>query len=95
MAGTGRGPRPKCVIRGEPWWDFGYEYEWEGRTYCFHICARSREEADARLKRLPLARFYGQIDGGPIPALPGAKLYVRLVVWLRNLRQRLAGRRRP
>ena len=77
--------KPASIYNGEPWWDFLYEYDWEGVTYGFAICARSQDEADARLKRLPLARFVGQADGKPIPATPAASLYVRLLTLWRNL----------
>jgi len=75
-------PKPIAVIDGEPWWNFLYEYDWEGKTYGFDICARSQEEADARLKRLPMARYKGQADGKPIPAYRG--WYVPLLVWWRG-----------
>jgi hypothetical protein len=79
------GIKPACVIDGEPWWNYLYEYDWEGNTYTLPICARSREEADARLKRLPLARYDGQADGQPIPVNLTTGVYVRLLVWWRNL----------
>lgn len=85
-------PKPRCIIDGEPWWGFLYEYDWEGKTYGFDIVARSEEEAHARLKRLPLARFLGKQDGGEIPVrLPpwlGGALMIRLTVWYRNWVQR-------
>lgn len=82
-------PKPACVIDGDQWWNFLYEYNWEGASYTFSICARSREEADARLKRLPLARYVGQADGNPIPAWRGWT--VPFVVWLRNKFRREGG----
>lgn len=81
-------PRPAAIIDGEPWWAFLYEYDWEGARYGFEIRARSREEADARLKRLPLARYLGQMDGESIPANAERGivwLYVCLKTWWRNL----------
>ncbi len=77
--------KPAMVIDGEPWWHFLYEYDWEGKTYGFEICARSEQEANARLKRLPLARYAGQADGGPIPVNAVTGFYVRSLVWWRNL----------
>jgi hypothetical protein len=77
--------KPSCVIDGEPWWNFCFEYDWEGKTYGFDICARSQEEAEARLMRLPLARYVGQMDGKPIPITHGGFL-VPLIVWWRNWR---------
>jgi hypothetical protein len=73
-------------VDGEPWWHFLYSYDWEGKTYVFAICARSSEEANARLKRLPLARFDGQADGNPIPANAATGIYVRALIWWRNWR---------
>lgn len=82
-----REPKPIMIdADGVPWWNWLYSYEWEGATYSFSICARSREEADARLKRLPLARYDGQQDGSPIPFVAGGFL-VPLIVWWRNLRR--------
>lgn len=80
-------PKPACIVDGEPWWNFLYSYHWEGSDYSFSICARSREEADARLKKLPLARYQGQQHGNDIPAYPGTGLFVRLSCWLRNIAQ--------
>lgn len=79
------GPAPCHVsATGERWWNWCYEYDWGGSTYGFEIAARSKEEADARLKRLPLARYVGQQDGNDIPYGPGVGLWVRLKVWWRN-----------
>ena len=83
---TIREPKPACVIGGEPWWNFLYAYHWGGRTYEFSICARSKEEADARLKVLPLARYEGQADGNPIPVNVFTGIYVRALVRWRNWR---------
>lgn len=86
-------PKPRCIIDGEPWWGFIYEYDWEGKTYGFTIVARSEEEAHARLKRLPLARYEGKQDGGDIPLgrmpLWAATSWLALVCWWRNWRQRV------
>lgn len=80
-------PRPTQIDSdGTKWWRFLYEYDWEGATYGFAIVARSQEEADARLKRLPLARRLGTQDGEDIPMSRGG-LLVPLVVWWRNLRR--------
>lgn len=81
-------PKPVHVdADGARWWRWGYEYDWEGARYAFDIVARSKEEADARLKRLPLARYVGQMDGGPVPISRGGVL-VPIVVWWRNFRSR-------
>ena len=71
-------------VDGTKWWNYLYEYDWDGKVYGFDICARSPEEAHARLKRLPLARYMGQGDGGPVPISHGGFL-VPLIVWWRNL----------
>ena len=76
-------PKPVCTIDGEPWWDFLYEYDFDGATYSFHVRARSAEDAHARMKKIALARYLGQSDGGPIPLWRGGFL-VPLVVWWRN-----------
>lgn len=82
------GPKPVMVDSdGAPWWNFCYEYTWEGKTYGFAVCARSREEADARLLRLPLARYVGQMHGGPISVVAGGWLVPLLCRW-KNWRQR-------
>jgi len=70
---------------GREWWHFLYEYDWDGSTWCFAICALSKEEADARLKRLPLARYVGQRDGNPIRANAATSIYVRAWTFIRNL----------
>jgi|GEM_PF-7091089 len=78
-------PKPiRTDADGTNWWAFLYVYEWDGATYCFDIVAKSKEEADARLKRLPLARYIGQGCGGPIPLRRG--WHVPLLVWWRNWR---------
>lgn len=84
-------PKPVQIdADGTRWWNWLYDYDWEGKTYCFAICARSKEEADARLKRLPLARLVGQQDGEGIPFMRGGFL-VPLIVWWRNLIRREGG----
>jgi hypothetical protein len=79
--------KPVCTINGEPWWDFLYEYEFDGATYGFNVCARSADEAHARMKKIALARYLGQSDGGPVPLHRGG-LLVPLIVWWRNWRLR-------
>jgi hypothetical protein len=78
-------PAPAMIIKGEPWWHFSYEYDFEGSTYAFDVCARSEAEAHARMKKIALARYLGQLDGNPIPAWRGG-LLVPLIVWWRNFR---------
>jgi hypothetical protein len=40
---------------------FGFEYEYEGTQYAFHIVAESREEAEGRLAALSHAQFIGEL----------------------------------
>ena len=83
-------PKPKFIIDGEPWWNFLYEYDFEGSTYAFDICARSAAEADARLKKIAFARYLGQGDGKPIPVSRGGFL-VPIIVWWRNFKKHIGG----
>lgn len=78
-------PKPVTIINGEPWWNFLYEYDFEGKTYGFDVCARSSDEADRRMKKIALARYVGQADGAPIPIGRGGFL-VPLICWWKNLR---------
>lgn len=71
-------------IDGEDWYDYLYEYDWDGGMYSFKICARSIDEAEARLRRLPLARFAGVV-GDEIPVTTTARVTTPLKVWWRNL----------
>lgn len=84
-------PKPAAIVNGEPWWDFVYDYDMEGTTYSFHVRARSYADADARLKKMALARCMGQCDGRPIPLLAGGFL-APLIVWWRNARIRWGSR---
>lgn len=79
-------PRPVRVDDdGTKWWRWMFEYDWQGATYTFDIVATSREDAEDRLRRMPLARYVGQMDGEPTPAWRGW-LSVPLAVWWRNMR---------
>ena len=84
--------RPACTIDGEPWYDFLFEYDWDGAAYGFEICARSEEEARARLRFLPLARYMGPGERIDLPAVPFARMWapwwLTLKCTWRNLRQR-------
>lgn len=92
---TDREPTPIMIEPdGTKWWFFMYSYDWEGKTYAFDICARSKEEADARLKRLPLARFDGQGDGGRIKVNLLTRFAVPFAVWWRNVVHRITARAR-
>ena len=76
-------PKPATIINGEPWWNWLYEYEFEGATYSFSVMARSQIEAHARMKKIALARYVGQADGNPVSLSRGGWL-VPFVVWWRN-----------
>lgn len=76
--------KPAEIINGEPWWEFLYEYEFEGETYSFSVRARSQIDAHHRMKKIALARYVGQMDGKPIPAYRG--WLVPFVVWFRNFK---------
>lgn len=64
---------------------FLYQYHYNGGTYVFHIPADTRKEADERLKLISGAAFLGD-QAVEIRAFPGVGLWVRLVVWWKNLR---------
>ena len=80
-------PKPAMWIDGEPWWRFHFSYDFDGKSYGFHVPARSADEAHERMKKIALARYDGQDCGGPIPLLLGGFL-VPLIVWWRNRKQR-------
>jgi hypothetical protein len=86
--------KPACVIDGVLWYDFLFEYDWEGKTYGFNICARSEDEAMGRLKRLPLARLLGPSERMSVPdnALTRWLMphWLTFVCWWRNQRKRKA-----
>ncbi|MDO9381844.1 MAG: hypothetical protein Q7T86_03180 [Hyphomicrobiaceae bacterium] len=81
--------KPAAVIDGVAWYDYSFSYDWEGHKYGFEICARSEDEARARLKRLPLARFEGACMRIAYRG-PWTHLTVRVMCWWMNLRQRAA-----
>lgn len=76
--------KPAMTINGEPWWHYHFEYDFDGATYAFDVPARSEAEAHARMKKIALARYLGQADGGPIPLSRGGWL-VPIIAWWRNL----------
>jgi hypothetical protein len=78
------GNKPAMVINGEPWWRYSYEYDFDGGTYAFDVVAKSEIEAHARMKKIALARFVGQMSGNPIPVSRGGFL-VPIICWWRNL----------
>ena len=84
-------PAPFAIINGEPWWNYIYDYRFDGADYSFHIPARSKAEADARLSQMSLARYEGKMHGNPIPANPATGIWARLFVWWRNRSAQLRG----
>lgn len=76
------------VVNGEPFWNFHFEYDFDGSTYAFCVPARSEVEAHARMKKIALSRYKGQGDGAPTPLRAGG-FFVPLIVWFRNWRQSL------
>jgi hypothetical protein len=84
--------KPACIINGEPWWNFHFSYDFDGKSYAFHVPARSEAEAHARMKKIALARYDGQGCGGPIPLWRGG-FFVPLIVWWRNATSRKAAGR--
>lgn len=63
-----------------------FEYFHEGSKWSFEIHATSAEDAQARVNKLPLAKYLGILEM-KIPAYPGGGLLVRLVCWWKNLWQ--------
>lgn len=61
-----------------------YEYHHDGSQWTFEIVARSAEDAQARVDKMPLAKQLGTLEM-KIPAGPGAGLFVRLFCWWKNL----------
>lgn len=76
-------PKPYCVVDGKPHWNFLYEYDFDGDTYTFFVVATSRAEADARMKKIALARYVGQADGRPQSG-PCVPIHAPLLVAWRN-----------
>jgi len=75
--------KPAAIISGEPWWNFLYEYDFDGSTYSFSVCARSLREAEERMKKIAFARYVGQGDGQPVKIWRGGWM-APLIVWWRN-----------
>ena len=80
-----RQPKPAAVVNGIPWWDYLYEYDMDGATFSFSVRATSEVDAAARMRKIALARYVGQMDGQPVPLSRGGFL-APLVVWWRNLK---------
>ena len=59
-----------------------FEYFHNDSWWAITICASSEEDARARMKKLPLAKFLGTVQG-KIPAQFG--WLARLVCWWKNL----------
>lgn len=77
--------KPAFIVDGSPWWNYVFEYDFEGSTYVFSVPARSEREAFERMKKIALARHLGVMDGTPVPAFLG-QWYVPFLVWCRNLK---------
>lgn len=76
---------PNKTDAGEPTWlHYGFEYDWDGKTYEIDIPARSEQEARERLKRLPLARYVGVAYSEPKPLSLWAAITMPLTVWVLN-----------
>lgn len=62
-----------------------FEYFHEGSRWSFEIPANSLEDAQARVNKLPLAKYVGVLEM-KIPAyVPGAGLFVRFWCWWKSL----------
>ena len=95
---------PAAVIDGEAWYDFLFDYRYDGATWGTEIRARTWEEAEARLHRMSSGSILGVRQGKPIPAHPsvapvmGALLSLRCLydtAWDRTtrwLRRQVGGR---
>lgn len=57
----------------------------EDSRWSFQIPAASVEDAQARVNKLPLAKYLGVLHATIPAAAPGAGLFVRLWCWWRNL----------
>jgi len=68
------------------WPIFTFSYRYKGSDWGFELPAEDFEDAKARLAAI---YFSGKLDGrlgGTIPAsIPGASLWVRMIVFVRNL----------
>lgn len=58
-----------------------FEYDHDGSRWSFEIKATSVEDAEARVQRLPWARYVGELQG-ILPAPLG--FVARLLCWWRN-----------
>jgi hypothetical protein len=70
------------------WPTWLFEYDYEGKTWCFHLPARTAQEAQDRVKRLALyGRFCGELYATiPVPEVAAApmSLLARLFCWWKN-----------
>lgn len=68
------------------WPIFIFSYRYKGKSWSFEFPAEDFEDAEGRLAAI---HFNGKLDGqlgATIPALiPGASLWVRTIVFFRNL----------
>lgn len=74
----------------DQWKDYLCSYPFGRNGAQWSLTIRARSEAEA-LERLKAIGGWGTVDGqlmATIPAYPGAGLFVRAFVWLRNLFRR-------
>lgn len=71
-----------------------FEYQYEGKHYCFTLPAQSHEEAEARFAQLVHAQYIGQVEAeitAPTIAAAPVGAVVRLITWWKNSTRRLRG----
>lgn len=69
----------------KPWPEYVISYQFDGSQYSITIIARDEKEASRRLRAIGMT---GQVDGElvmTVPAFPGTGLWLRPLVFLRNL----------
>lgn len=73
---------------------FLFDYYHEGDWWSLEIAADSREDAEARLRKLPHARYVGEL-AARVPAhrwlLWPLRMLLNMVCWVRNRRARRSG----
>ncbi len=62
-----------------------FEYFHDGANWCITVHATSPEDAQARMNKMPLARYLGIVEATIPAALPGSGLLVRVWCWWKNL----------
>ena len=80
--------RPVTVVDGEPWYDFIVTYAYEGSNWDMDICARTREEAEDRLRALGYGKVLGIVQAkySVYPRTrPLVQAFAQLRCWYNNL----------